>query len=74
MTLASQIYNFVDFFYHQPKAFGNLSFILVMYRDSCRRVEQLVAVAMMMAPKQRLYYHHFLRPLVYGAVVGPVPD
>jgi CubicO group peptidase (beta-lactamase class C family) len=37
-------------------------------------VEQLVAVAMMMAPEQRLYYRHLLRPLVYGAVVGPVPD
>ena len=37
-------------------------------------VEQLVTVAMMMAPERRLYYRHLLRPLVYGAIVGPVPD
>ena len=37
-------------------------------------VEQLVVVAMMMAPERRLYYRHLLRPLVYGAVLGPVPD
>jgi CubicO group peptidase (beta-lactamase class C family) len=36
-------------------------------------VEQLVAVAMMMAPEQRLYYRHLLRPLIYGALVGPRP-
>ena len=35
-------------------------------------VEQLVAVAMMMAPEQRLYYRHLLRPLVYGALIGRV--
>jgi hypothetical protein len=27
---------------------------------------------MMMAPERRLYYRHLLRPLVYGALVGPV--
>jgi len=37
-------------------------------------VEQLVVVAMMLAPERRLYYRHLLRPLVYGAVTGPVPD
>jgi CubicO group peptidase (beta-lactamase class C family) len=37
-------------------------------------VEQMVVVAMMMAPERRLYYRHLLRPLVYGAVVSPVPD
>jgi len=37
-------------------------------------VEQLVVVAMMTAPERRLYYRHLLRPLVYGALVGPVPD
>jgi CubicO group peptidase (beta-lactamase class C family) len=36
-------------------------------------VEELVVVAMMMAPEQRLYYRHLLRPLVYGALVGPSP-
>jgi CubicO group peptidase (beta-lactamase class C family) len=36
-------------------------------------VEQLVVVAMMMAPERRLYYRHLLRPLVYGALVGPLP-
>jgi CubicO group peptidase (beta-lactamase class C family) len=36
-------------------------------------VEQLVAVAMMMAPERRLYYRHLLRPLVYGALVASVP-
>jgi CubicO group peptidase (beta-lactamase class C family) len=36
-------------------------------------VEKLVVVAMMMAPEQRLYYRHLLRPLVYGALIGPVP-
>jgi CubicO group peptidase (beta-lactamase class C family) len=35
-------------------------------------VEQMVVVAMMMAPERRLYYRHLLRPLVYGALVGPV--
>ena len=34
-------------------------------------IEQLVVVAMMMAPERRLYYRHLLRPLVYGALVGP---
>jgi len=37
-------------------------------------VEGLVVVAMMMAPERRLYYRHLLRPLVYGALVGRVPD
>jgi CubicO group peptidase (beta-lactamase class C family) len=37
-------------------------------------VEDLVVVAMMMAPERRLYYRHLLRPLVYGALIGPVPD
>jgi CubicO group peptidase (beta-lactamase class C family) len=37
-------------------------------------VEQLVVVAMMMAPERRLYYRHLLRPLVYGALVGPLPS
>jgi len=32
--------------------------------------EELVAVAMMMAPERRLYYRHLLRPLVYGALIG----
>jgi CubicO group peptidase (beta-lactamase class C family) len=36
--------------------------------------EELVAVAMMMAPERRLYYRHLLRPLVYGALVGPIRD
>ena len=36
-------------------------------------VEQLVVVAMMLAPERRLYYRHLLRPLVYGALVGPAP-
>jgi len=36
-------------------------------------VEQMVVVAMMMAPERRLYYRHLLRPLVYGALVGPLP-
>jgi CubicO group peptidase (beta-lactamase class C family) len=36
-------------------------------------VEELVVVAMMVAPERRLYYRHLLRPLVYGAVVGSVP-
>jgi CubicO group peptidase (beta-lactamase class C family) len=36
-------------------------------------VERLVVVAMMMAPERRLYYRHLLRPLVYGALVGPLP-
>ncbi len=35
-------------------------------------VEQLIVVAMMLAPDRRLYYRHLLRPLVYGAVTGPV--
>ena len=35
-------------------------------------VEQMVVVAMMMAPERRLYYRHLLRPLVYGALVSPV--
>jgi CubicO group peptidase (beta-lactamase class C family) len=35
-------------------------------------VEQMVVVAMMMAPERRLYYRHLLRPLVYGALVGPL--
>jgi CubicO group peptidase (beta-lactamase class C family) len=34
--------------------------------------EELIAVAMMLAPERRLYYRHLLRPLVYGAVTGPV--
>ncbi len=33
--------------------------------------EQLVVVAMMLAPERRLYYRHLLRPLVYGALIGP---
>jgi CubicO group peptidase (beta-lactamase class C family) len=37
-------------------------------------VEELVVVAMMLAPERRLYYRHLLRPLVYGALVGPVSD
>jgi CubicO group peptidase (beta-lactamase class C family) len=37
-------------------------------------VERLVVVAMMMAPERRLYYRHLLRPLVYGALVGPLPS
>ena len=36
-------------------------------------VEELVVVAMMVAPEQRLYYRHLLRPLVYGALIGPPP-
>jgi CubicO group peptidase (beta-lactamase class C family) len=36
-------------------------------------VEQLVVVAMMTAPERRLYYRQLLRPLVYGALVGPPP-
>jgi CubicO group peptidase (beta-lactamase class C family) len=36
--------------------------------------EELVAVAMMLAPERRLYYRHLLRPLVYGALVGPIRD
>jgi CubicO group peptidase (beta-lactamase class C family) len=36
--------------------------------------EQLIAVAMMLAPERRLYYRHLLRPLVYGAIVEPIPD
>jgi CubicO group peptidase (beta-lactamase class C family) len=35
-------------------------------------VEQLVVVAMTLAPERRLYYRHLLRPLVYGALVGPI--
>jgi CubicO group peptidase (beta-lactamase class C family) len=35
-------------------------------------VEELVVVAMMMAPERRLYYRHLLRPLVYGALTDPV--
>jgi CubicO group peptidase (beta-lactamase class C family) len=34
-------------------------------------VEQMVVVAMMLAPERRLYYRHLLRPLVYGALIGP---
>jgi hypothetical protein len=30
-------------------------------------------VAMMLAPERRLYYRHLLRPLVYGALIGPAP-
>jgi CubicO group peptidase (beta-lactamase class C family) len=37
-------------------------------------VEELVVVTMMMAPERRLYYRHLLRPLVYGALVGPIRD
>jgi len=37
-------------------------------------VEELVVVAMMTAPERRLYYRHLLRPLVYGALVGPIRD
>jgi CubicO group peptidase (beta-lactamase class C family) len=37
-------------------------------------VERLVVVAMMLAPERRLYYRHLLRPLVYGALVGPIRD
>jgi CubicO group peptidase (beta-lactamase class C family) len=37
-------------------------------------VEELVVVAMMQAPERRLYYRHLLRPLVYGALIAPVPD
>jgi CubicO group peptidase (beta-lactamase class C family) len=37
-------------------------------------VEQMVVVAMMMAPERRLYYRHLLRPLVYGALIGPLPS
>jgi CubicO group peptidase (beta-lactamase class C family) len=37
-------------------------------------VEELIAVAMMLAPERRLYYRHLLRPLVYGALVGPIRD
>jgi len=37
-------------------------------------VERMVVVAMMMAPERRLYYRHLLRPLVYGALVGPLPS
>jgi CubicO group peptidase (beta-lactamase class C family) len=37
-------------------------------------VEQMVVVAMMMAPERRLYYRHLLRPLVYGALVGSAPS
>ena len=36
-------------------------------------VERLVVVAMMQAPERRLYYRHLLRPLVYGALIGPPP-
>jgi len=36
-------------------------------------VEELVVVAMMLAPERRLYYRHLLRPLVYGALIGPPP-
>jgi CubicO group peptidase (beta-lactamase class C family) len=36
--------------------------------------EQLIAVAMMLAPERRLHYRHLLRPLVYGAIVEPIPD
>ena len=36
-------------------------------------VEELVVVAMMLAPERRLYYRHLLRPLVYGALIGPRP-
>jgi CubicO group peptidase (beta-lactamase class C family) len=36
--------------------------------------EQLIVVAMMLAPERRLYYRHLLRPLVYGAIVEPIPD
>jgi CubicO group peptidase (beta-lactamase class C family) len=36
-------------------------------------VERLVVVAMMLAPERRLYYRHLLRPLVYGALIGPSP-
>ncbi len=34
-------------------------------------VEQLVVVAMMLAPERRLYYRHLLCPLVYGALTNP---
>jgi hypothetical protein len=34
--------------------------------------EQLIAVLMLLAPDRRLYYRHLLRPLVYGAVTGPI--
>ena len=37
-------------------------------------VEQLVVVTMMLAPERRLYYRHLLRPLAYGALVGPIRD
>jgi CubicO group peptidase (beta-lactamase class C family) len=33
--------------------------------------EELVVVAMMLAPERRLYYRHLLRPLVYGALINP---
>ncbi len=34
--------------------------------------EQLVVVLMLQAPDRRLYYRYLLRPLVYGAIVGPI--
>jgi CubicO group peptidase (beta-lactamase class C family) len=34
--------------------------------------EQLIVVLMLLAPERRLYYRHLLRPLVYGAITGPI--
>lgn len=33
--------------------------------------EQLIAVMMIQAPQQRLYYRYLMRHLIYGAIVGP---
>jgi CubicO group peptidase (beta-lactamase class C family) len=35
--------------------------------------EQLIAVAMLQAPDQRLHYRYLTRSLVYAAITGPVP-
>jgi len=34
--------------------------------------EQLIVILMLQAPTYRLHYRYLLRPLVYGAITGPV--
>jgi CubicO group peptidase (beta-lactamase class C family) len=34
--------------------------------------EQLIVILMLQAPAYRLHYRYLLRPLVYGAITGPV--
>jgi len=33
--------------------------------------EQLIVTLMLQAPAYRLHYRYLLRPLVYGAIIGP---